>query len=324
MPALDPEVEMLLELGRKAGARPFELLTPDEARGAYAASWDVLQPAAAEVASVRDVSVPGKDGGLRLRIYRGIGTQPGAPLPCLVFLHGGGWVIGNLESHDRLCRRLANTGRICVVAVDYRLAPEHRFPAALDDSATALQWVNDNIESLCIAPGRIGVGGDSAGGNLAAVLALMGRDGAVPRSIFQALIYPAVDLTAESGSYRRVTSGVPLTAATMHYFIGHYTPDARDRMDWRASPLKSASLAGTPPALVVTVAHDPLCDEGRAYARRLEDEGVRVTALHLGDHMHGMLMHGRLVRAANLVGDYVGAAIGDALHRGVPTRDNPQ
>lgn len=319
MPALDPEVENLLELGRKAGRPPFEDLTPAQARDAYAASWDVLQPPAAEVGSVRDVAIPGKGGELRLRIYRGIGTQAGEALPCMVFLHGGGWVIGSLESHDRICRRLANKARICVVAVDYRLAPEHRYPSAVDDCVTALEWVTGNAGPLGIAPGRIGIGGDSAGGNLAAVLALMGRDGSAPPAMFQALLYPVVDLTAASASYRRVTSGVPLTAATMHYFIDHYTPAKSDRLDWRASPLLAKTLAGTPPALVLTVAHDPLCDEGIAYARRLQDDGVRVTALHLGDHMHGMLMHGKLVQASNVILDFVGTAIGDALHRGAPT-----
>lgn len=316
MPALHPEVEALLEMGSKAGARPFQELTPEQARAAYAAGRDVLQPETEDVASVRDVKIPTKSGNLTLRIYRGAGTQSDETLPCMVFLHGGGWVIGDLESHDRVCRALANRARICVVAVDYRLAPEHRFPAALDDGAAALQWVSDNAQALAIAPTRIGVGGDSAGGNLAAVLALMGRDCGAPATVFQALIYPVVDLTASSESYRRVTSGVPLTAATMHYFINHYTPEARDRLDWRASPLKAASLRGTPPALVVTVAHDPLCDEGRAYAKRLEDDGVRVSAIHLSDHMHGMLMHGRLIRASNLMVDHVGALIGDALHRG--------
>ncbi len=316
MSTKDPDLELMLELARKAGARPFEALTPEQARAAYAASWDVLQPAAEDVASVRDTTVAGPGGNLPLRIYRGIGTDASALLPCMLFLHGGGWVIGNLESHDRL----ANRGRICVVAVDYRLAPEHRFPAALDDSAAALLWVHDNQQALGIAPGRIGIGGDSAGGNLAAVLALMARDGSAAPLMFQALLYPVLDLTADSGSYRSVTSGVPLTAATMRYFIDHYTPRAHDRLDWRASPLRAASLAGTAPALVMTVSHDPLCDEGLAYARRLEEEGVRVTALHLSDHMHGMLMHGKLIRASNLMSDFVCAAIGDALHRGAPAQ----
>ena len=198
MPALNPDVEKFLALARKANAQPFEALTPEQARAAYAASWNVTQSPATDVASVRDCTISGQGGELPLRIYRGIGTLPDEVLPCMVFLHGGGWVIGNLDSHDRLCRRLANAARICIVAVDYRLAPEHRFPAALDDSVTALQWVFDNVGDLQVAAGRIGVGGDSAGGNLAAAVALMGRDGTAPRTIFQALIYPVVDLGANS------------------------------------------------------------------------------------------------------------------------------
>lgn len=314
MATLDPDVERLLELARQAGKPPFEALTPAQAREAYAASWDILQPPAAEVASVRDETIPGPGGPLTLRIYRGARTGAGERLPCQLYLHGGGWVIGNLDSHDRLCRTVANAAGISVVAVDYRLAPEHRFPAALDDASFALRWVADHASELSIAPERIGIGGDSAGGNLAAVLALMARDGDAPPIVHQALLYPVVDLTAASESYRRVTSGVPLTAATMHYFIEHYTPTASDRLDWRASPLKAPSLAGTAPALVLTVAHDPLSDEGRAYAARLEAEGVRVTSLHLGDHVHGMLLHGKLVRASNTILSFVGAAIGQALH----------
>ena len=311
--ALNPDLERLLDLARQAGRPPFEALTPEQARSAYAASWDVLQPAAAEVASVRDLRIAGPGGELALRIYRGAGTRSDEPLPGLVFLHGGGWVIGNLDSHDRLCRSLANQARLCVIAVDYRLAPEHPFPAALDDSAAAWQWACEHAQELAIERGRIAIGGDSAGGNLAAVVALMGRDGTVPTAQYQALIYPVVDLGARSDSYRRVTSGVPLTAATMHYFIDHYTPNSADRQDWRASPLLAATLAGAPPALVVTVAHDPLCDEGRAYATKLEADGVRVTALHLGDHMHGMLMHGKLMRASKRMVDFVAATIGAEL-----------
>lgn len=318
MPAFDPQVANLLELAAKAGRPPFEALTPEGARAAYAASWDALQPPAADVAAVRDLAIDGPGGKLALRVYRGIGTSPDEPLPCMVFLHGGGWVIGNLESHDRLCRGLANKARISVVAVDYRLAPEHRFPAAVDDCVAALRWVVANAAELRVAPGRIGIGGDSAGGNLAAALALLGRDGAAPATMYQALLYPVVDLTASSDSYRRITSGVLLTAATMHYFIDHYTPDPATRRDPRASPLLAGSVAGTPPALVMTVAHDPLCDEGRAYARRLEEEGVRVTTLHLADQIHGMLMHGKLVMASNLMLDFVAAQVGDALHRGTP------
>ena len=312
---LDPDAARLLEMARQAGYPPFEDLSPASARRAYAASWEAMQTPGGEVASVSDIDIPGPAGPLKLRVYRGLGTDASAMLPCMLFLHGGGWVIGSLESHDRMCRQLANKAQIAVVAVDYRLAPEHPFPAALDDAVAALRWVAQQAAELRIDAARIGIGGDSAGGNLAATLALMGRLGSAPRVIYQALLYPALDLTAGSDSYRRVTSGVPLTAATMHYFIGHYTPNAADRLDWRASPLRAASLAGAPPALLLTVAHDPLCDEGRDYARRLDAAGVRVAALHYNDQMHGLLGQGRLVPAADLIAHHVFRLIGHELHR---------
>ena len=313
MPAFDPQFAKFLEVARQAGRMPFQALPPKQARDNYAASWDALQAPAQNIASVQDLQIPTAAGPLALRIYRGLGTDLHTPLPCLLFLHGGGWVIGNLESHDRLCRSLANRAQICVVAVDYRLAPEHPYPAAVEDSAEALRWLTRHAAELPIDAQRIGVGGDSAGGNLAAVLALMSRDGALPALKLQALLYPVVDLTASSDSYRRIQSGVLLTAAAMHYFIGHYTPQASQRTEWQASPLLAQSLAGTAPAFVLTVAHDPLCDEGRAYATRLEDEGVRVQALHLSDQIHGMLMQGRVVAASETVGlvvaDWVGAML---------------
>lgn len=315
MTTLAPDVKKLLNLAQKSGRPPFEALSPADARSAYAAGWDLMQSPTEAVASVRDLSIAGPGGALSLRVYRGADTKAEELLPSLVFLHGGGWVIGSLDSHDRLCRQLANRARCCVVAVDYRLAPEHAFPAAVDDCAAAWQWVAGHSTELAIIPGRLAVGGDSAGGNLAAVLALMGRDGSLPPATFQLLIYPVVDLRAQSPSYQRVTDGVPLTAATMHYFIGHYAPEQADRLDWRASPLLAASLSGTPPALVLSVGNDPLCDEGRAYAQRLEDEGVRVTALHLNDQIHGVLTQGNFVKASHFLIDYIGAVLGDELQR---------
>lgn len=314
MPALHPDAARLIEMMRAAGRPPFEEMTPDQARAAYAASRPLLQPPPPEVAAVRDLAVPGPSGEIRLRLYRGLGTAPGEVLPCLLFLHGGGWVIGDLDSHDGMCRRLANDAACCVVAVGYRLAPEHRFPAAVEDAAAALAAVAARASEWGIDPARIAVGGDSAGGNLAAVLALMGRDGAVPRPVFQLLIYPAVDLAMTAESYERVTEGVPLTARTMRYFIEHYAPDPRQRLDWRASPLRAAGLAGAPPALVLTAAHDPLCDEGRAYAHRLERDGVRVAALHVGDQPHGLLTMGAVIGPAELYMGFVGTALRAALH----------
>jgi len=311
MPALHPDAEQLLELVRLAGRPAFETLSPAEARAAYDASRTVLQPPPDEVAEVRDLSIAGPGGPLALRLYRGAGTSEGA-LPALLYLHGGGWVIGDFESHDGVCRRLANLAGCRVIAVDYRLAPEHRFPAAVDDAAAALAWVAGNAAALGIDPARIAVGGDSAGGNLAAVLAIMGRDGAAPASVFQLLLYPAVDLSMASDSYARITEGLPLTAASMRYFIDHYVPDAGQRLDWRASPLRAERLAGTPAALVLTVGHDPLADEGRAYAARLEAEGVRVTSLHLTDQIHGMLTMGRVIAAGDAVLQYAVTALRDA------------
>ncbi len=312
MPALHPDAEQLLALIRLAGRPPFEALSPADARLVYAASRAVLQPPPDEVAEARDVTIPGPGGPLRLRLYRGLGIPEVAALPTLLYLHGGGWVIGDLDSHDGVCRRLANLAACRVIAVDYRLAPEHPFPAAVDDAAAALAWVAGNAQSLGVDPARIAVGGDSAGGNLAAVLAIMGRDGAAPASVFQMLLYPAVDLVMASGSYARVTEGVPLTAATMRYFVDHYAPEASQRLDWRASPLRAERLAGTPAALVLTVAHDPLADEGRAYADRLEAEGVRVTALHLSDQLHGLVTMGRVIAAADPALQYAAAVLRDA------------
>lgn len=311
-PALHPDAETLLDLIRATGRPPFETLSVAEARQAYAASRAVLQPLPDEVAEARDLTIPGPGGPLALRLYRGAGTSDAAALPALLYLHGGGWVLGGLDSHDGVCRRLANLAACRVVAVDYRLAPEHRFPAAIDDAAAALAWVAANAAALGVDPARLAVGGDSAGGNLAAVLALMGRDGAAPASACQLLLYPVVDLAMDAASYARITTGVPLTAATMRWFADHYAPEPAQRLDWRASPLRAGRLGGTPPALVLTVAHDPLVDEGRAYAGRLEAEGVRVAALHLSDQIHGMLTMGRVIAAADPALCYAAAALRDA------------
>ncbi len=313
MRALHPDAEALLALIRSAGRPAFEQLAPQEARRAYSAGRAVLQPPREATAATEDVTIPGPGGELRLRLrlHRGLGTKPGDALPCLLYLHGGGWVLGDLESHDGVCRSLANAASCCVVAVDYRLAPEHPFPAALDDAAAALAWVAQHAAELRIDASRIAVGGDSAGGNLAGVLALMGRDGTLPASVFQLLFYPAVDLAMTFDSYRTITAGVPLTAASMRYFIDYYVPDPTQRTDWRASPLRAASLAGTPPAFVLTVGHDPLMAEGRAYAERLETESVRVATLHLSDQIHGLLTMGGVIALSQPLLQLAGALLRD-------------
>ena len=274
-----------------------------------------MQPGFDAVTAIEDIDIPGHGGTtLRLRLFHG--APRGGPVPCLLFLHGGGWVLGNLQSHEGICRRIAAVTGCCVMSVDYRLAPEHPFPAAVEDSAAALQWTAAHAESLGIDARRIAVGGDSAGGNLAAVLALMGRDGIVPRTTYQVLLYPATDLRMTGESYERVTDDMPLTARAMRYFIDHYVPREADRSDWRASPLLAASLEGTPPAIVLTCGHDPLCTDGQLYAARLEREGVPVTALHLSDQAHGILNIGKAIGAAGVVIDFVAAVLQEAWSKG--------
>jgi acetyl esterase len=303
---LDPDAERLLFLVREAGRPALESLTPAEARVAYSAARAVMQPEPQAVAELRDLKAPGPLGDIPVRLYVPTGAPPGSAQPGLVYFHGGGWVIGDLDSHDGVCRHLANAAQCRVVSVDYRMAPEYKFPACFDDAVAATRFVFDNAASLGIDPARIAVGGDSAGGNLAAAVALQPG---LPKLAFQLLIYPAVDLAMTSDSYKRVTEGVLLTAASMRWFIDLYLNSPAERTDWRASPLRAADLSGTPPAFVLTVAHDPLCDEGIAYAKRLEQEGVRVTHLHLSDQIHGFLTMGRIVRASGLMLDAMGALL---------------
>lgn len=314
MIAPHPDVLALIAAGRAAGSLPFEAMAPEQARQAYAARRPLVQEPPDQVAELRNITIDGPGGPLPLRLYRGAGTDPDAILPCLIYLHGGGWVLGNLDSHDGICCRLANEAQCCVVAVDYRLAPEHRFPAAVEDCAAALNYISQQAKTLRIDPSRIAVGGDSAGGNLAAVLSLMARDGQLPQVLHQILLYPAVDLSVEGESYKATTAGMTITPATMRYFIDHYAPDPASREDWRSSPLRSSSLAGAPSALVMTCGHDPLREEGRAYARRLEQEGVPVTTLHMSAHTHGMLTLSKVISASAGVLAFIGAHLRDVFN----------
>jgi len=317
-PPLDPDAARLLQLARQAGYPPFEALTPQQARKAYIASCPALQSPGGEVLDVHEEVIEGPGGPLGLRIYQGAMPDPERAVGGLLYLHGGGWTIGNLDTHDALCRQIARQAQLCVVAVDYRLAPEHPFPAALDDAACALRWLHAQADRWAISTQALGVAGDSAGGNLAAALALMARDGTVPALSCQALIYPVLDLTAGCASYRRVSRDALLTDQTMHWFIAQYTPQAEHRLDWRASPLRAASLRGLAPALVLTVAHDPLCDEGRAYAERLNEEGVRVAALHLNDQFHGLLGQSGVIPAGQVMTGFMAQWLAHELRRGLP------
>lgn len=313
MTAVHPDVEAMLASARDAGTLPFEAMEPVACREAYSARRPLVQEPREEVAVLRDLSAAGPAGPVPLRLYRALGTSENEVLPGLLYLHGGGWVLGNLDTHDAICCRLANEARCAVLAVDYRLAPEHPFPAGLEDCVAAYAYLAREARALAIDPDRIAVAGDSAGGNLAAVLALMGRDGALAPAFCQVLLYPAVDLGMTSDSYAEPTSGMTVTPATMRYFVDHYVPDPAQRDEWRASPIRAASLAGLPPAVVVTCGHDPLRDEGRLYATRLEREGVAVTHLHLSDQTHGMLTLTKPIRTSASVLAFVSAMLSDAF-----------
>ena len=310
---LDPDVQIILDMIRLAGRPPFEALTPDEARQAYMASRAVLAPEPQPVAETRDLACPGPHGDVPLRYYRPTGTQAGDVLPAMVYFHGGGWLLGGLDSHDALCRHFANAARCAVVSVDYRMAPEQKFPAAVDDSAAATRWIIAHAASLGVDPARVAVGGDSAGGNLAAVIALMARDGTLPPLAFQLLIYPATDMAMTTVSAQTITQAVPLTSKTMKWFVDHYMRGPGDVTDWRASPARASDLSGTAQALVLTCTCDPLRDEGLEYARRLERAGVRVTHLLFSDQIHGFMGMGKIIRAAGLAIDMMSAGLKKAL-----------
>lgn len=315
---LDPDARSVLDMIKAAGRPVMTALSPMEAREAYRNSRRALGPDAPEVALVEHFKAPGPGGAVPLRYYRPAGQDDFAALPCLVYLHGGGWVIGDLETHDYVCRKLANSAGCVVIAVDYRLAPEHVFPAAVDDCAAALRFIADNARRLHIDADRIAIGGDSAGGNLAAVMTLMARDGDVPPLAFQLLIYPAVDMRDPWPSHNMNLEGFPLSGDTVRWFMEHYQVSRQDRADWRASPLHADSHAGLPPAFVLTAGYDPLADEGAAYARALEKAGVRTTFLHMSDQMHGFITMSKVVRAAEAALDIMGGALARALADATP------
>lgn len=268
-----------------------------------------------DVAEVRDLTAPGPGGDIPLRLYRPAGSSPGDVLGALVWFHGGGWVIGSVESYDATTRALANRSGLAVVSVDYRLAPEHVFPAAVDDCFAAAAWVVANAGSLGIDPVRVGIGGDSAGGNLAAAVALLARDAGGPALGFQLLVYPAVEAAMTFASITENGAGLLLTKNDMDWFYGHYgRGSAGEVTDPRLSPLLADSHTGLPPAHVVTAEFDPLRDEGEAYAERLRAVGVAVSHTRYDGMVHGFFgMAGQIDAAATAqaeAGERLRAALG--------------
>jgi acetyl esterase len=294
---LDPDARALLDLMAQRGVPPTHTMTPVDARRFYRERRTITQPEPRAVAEVRDLRAETAGGVVPLRLYRPAAAP--ARAPALVYYHGGGWTIGDLDTHDVLCRELAERAGCVVVAVDYRLAPEHRFPAAVDDGLGAARWVHANAAALGIDASRLALGGDSAGGNLAAVTAIGLRDGGGARPVFQLLIYPATDMRAVAPSHQTNAQGYLLTADSVAYYRGHYIEQTRDHSDWRASPLLHADLSKLPPALVLTAGFDPLRDEGRQYADRLSQAGVPTQYICFERQIHGFITMGRVLAEAN-------------------------
>jgi len=299
MSAVHPQVAAILERVAKSPLPPYYEVPAAVARRLYRDTRGALTPDPPAVESVQLLMAPGKAGPVPVRAYRPKGAGKDEVLPALVYYHGGGWVIGDLDTHDVVCRTLCNGARCAVFSVEYRKAPESPFPAAVDDCFAALAFIGSNPGSLKINSKRIAVGGDSAGGNLATVVALLARDAGAPAIAFQLLIYPGVDQRMRHASVKRNGEGYLLTEKSMHYFRGHYLPREKDWRDWRASPLLAKSLKGLPPAFVMTAGFDPLVDEGKEYAERMQQEGVRVEYRNYPDMVHGFITMGRVLDTAN-------------------------
>jgi acetyl esterase len=310
---IDPGAQKVIELIKAAGRPPYEAVGHVEARRLYLEARRVLQPDPAPIGEVRDLTAPRPAGPIAVRLYRARAAKDGEAQPALIYFHGGGWVIGSLDSHDGVCRGLANGADCTVLSVDYRLAPEHKFPAAIDDAIAATDWIVGNAASLRIDPDRIAVGGDSAGGNLTAVVALNARDRGTPKLHFQLLIYPACDMAMTHPSIAERADQLPLTRATLKWFIDLYLRGAADASDWRASPLKAKSLANLPPAYVLTAGCDPLRDEGEAYAAALKAAGVPVEARRFDGQIHGFMTMGRFIPDAEKAMAEMSAALKHAL-----------
>lgn len=308
---LDPDARACVEAA--AGGPGLDGMTVDAIRQAFAARRRSDQCATPRVSRTDeiDVSLPGRT--LPARLYRPEAAGP-AHLPTLLYFHGGGWVLGDLDTHDSICRRLSHGSGCAVLSLGYRLAPEHPFPAAVEDAVDAVGWLAAHGHALGLDPGRIAVGGDSAGGNLAAAaaLALRGREGPTPR--FQLLIYPALDFTMSLPSHAAFGRGYLLDTGFQRWCHDRYLGGA-DRTDWRVSPLLADDVAGAPPAFVLTASHDPLRDEGEAYAARLVEAGVPVTLHRVPGQVHAFMAMDRVMRVvaptARLLAQHLALALAE-------------
>ena len=311
---LDPQAQALMQLMIDKGVPPVHTMTPEEARASYRSRRAFTQPDAPEVFKVEDKLVSANGVSVPVRVYHPHAAPSHSTLPGLVYLHGGGWTIGDLDTHDVLCRSLCLQAGIVVVAVDYRMGPEHKFPAAYDDSVAAFNWTVAQAASLGIDASRIAIGGDSAGGNLAAA-ACLGLRGQSVQPAFQLLIYPATIMWQDTPSYHANGKGYMLTKESIAYYTENYLRNREDAKDWRASPQLADSHAGLPPAFVMTAGFDPLRDEGLMYANALTKAGVSSQYICFERQIHGFITMGRVMQEANTAVSLCASALKANLHR---------
>jgi len=296
---MDPQVKRLIASMAEAGSPSLDGMSPQQMRAFYLTVGERLGGPSREMADVRDLSAEGPDGPIPMRRYRPHGAVT-SPQPGLIYVHGGGWVMGDLDSHDKVCRRLAETCGCIVIAVDYRLAPEHPFPAGPQDVIAASRWIAANAGSLGIDPTRLGIAGDSAGGSLAAVACLANRELPGATLCCQILIYPGTDNSPQGGlrlSRIEQAQTPPMPAEAMRSMVGYFLPEQASAYDWRASPLLARSHSDLPPALIITGGSDPLRDEGIAYTQRLIHAGVDVLHRHFAGQLHGFIEMGGVLDA---------------------------
>jgi acetyl esterase len=306
---LDPQAQKVVDALAALNLKPFRDSSPAEARESMRSRTAALGPFE-EVPAVADHRVPVTGGEITVRVYKPAGM---GPHPVLVFYHGGGWVIGDLYTHDGICRSIVNAAGCAVASVDYRLAPEFKYPVPVEDSYAGLLWVVANATRLGLDSARIAVGGDSAGGNLAAVMALLARDRRGPRLLLQILVYPVTNYDFGTASYRENGTGFVLTTDDMRWFWRHYLSREEQGREMTASPIRAKSLADLPPALVITAGCDPLRDEGDAYAGRLRDAGVAVTLTPYPGMFHGFLRMTRILDQSRVLLDEIAGALKKAL-----------
>ncbi|MBS0472530.1 MAG: alpha/beta hydrolase [Proteobacteria bacterium] len=279
---LDPLVKAFLDQMKAMGGPKMSEVGADIARQTFNAMMQMVGPKDVPVGKTENIMVPGAGGEIPVRVYSPVAAG-GEAMPALVYYHGGGFVIGNIDSHDGLCRMMANEGNLRVISVDYRLAPEHKFPAAFDDALAALNWVEQNASDIGVDANRIAVGGDSAGGALAAEVAQQAKKGVVAA---QMLLFPVTQIGAETSSLREFAVGYFLEKETLDWFYGSYLPDGVDKNDPKLSPLRAKDVSGLPPAYVMLGGYDPLHDEGMQYADKLRTAGVKVQVVDYSDMVH--------------------------------------